>query len=142
MNYFSDKSQQELDTAMPDLEGVAELVLQIKDHSILKGHRNQPEQDAAFYAMPQRTTLKWPEGKHNTLPSMAIDVRTYPLPKGETEEEEEAMLREDQLYLLGLYVGVGAAMGVKLRTGADWDKDGEIADNGFDDLFHVEIAGA
>ncbi len=48
------------------------------------------------------------------------------------------MLREDQLYLLGLYVGVAFALGTTLRTGADWDRDGEIADNGFDDFFHVE----
>jgi hypothetical protein len=47
-------------------------------------------------------------------------------------------LREEQLYLLGLYVGVASEMGVELRTGADWDRDGEIVDNGFDDFYHVE----
>jgi hypothetical protein len=41
--------------------------------------------------------------------------------------------------LLGLYVGIGAVLGIPLRTGADWDRDGEIADNGWDDFFHVEL---
>jgi len=48
-------------------------------------------------------------------------------------------LREEQLYLLGLYRGVAEMMDISLRTGADWDRDGEILDNGFDDLFHAEI---
>ena len=100
----------------------------IKDHSILKGHRPQDEQNAAYYGNPQRSKLKWPDGKHNALPSRAIDVQTYPLP--ETDEE----LREEQLYLLGLYVGIASGMAIELRTGADWDRDGEIAENGVDEL--------
>ncbi len=135
MNEFGLKSLAELGTCDPELVKVAYEVLEIKDHSIIKGHRTQPEQDAAFYAMPRRTTLKWPDGKHNALPSQAMDVQTWPVPM--TDQE----LREDQLYLLGLYVGIAWQLGITLRTGADWDRDGMIADNGFDDFYHVEIVG-
>lgn len=139
INQFGIASLAALATAEGQLEQVAYIVLAIKDHSILKGHRDQGEQDGAFYASPQRSKLKWPDGKHNDLPSKAIDVQTYPIPIGETERESKQMLREEQLYLLGLYVGVGSVTGVPLRTGADWDRDGEIADNGFDDFYHVEL---
>ena len=145
MNVFGIASQAALGTADSNLKIIANRVLMIKDHSILKGHRPQDEQNAAYWGKPQRSKLEWPNGKHNALPSRAIDVQTYPLPvyvvtDGEdTKKEAEQILREEQLYLLGLYVGVASGMAIMLRTGADWDRDGEIADNGWDDLFHVEL---
>lgn len=51
----------------------------------------------------------------------------------------EQPLREEQCYLLGIYKGVGLAFAIPVRTGNDWDGDGEITDNGFDDYFHVEV---
>ncbi len=136
MNKFGTQSMEALETAHATLRTVAHKVLEVKDHSVLVGHRSEIEQDAGFNASPQTTRLKWPEGKHNSFPSMAIDVQTYPRPADEQD------LREEQMYLLGLYVGVAKYMGVELRTGADWDRDGEISDNGWDDLFHVELPGA
>ncbi len=136
MNLFGTASRANLSTANSTLQGIAAEVLLIKDHSIIKGHRNQIDQDYAH--QKGNSKLKWPHGKHNGLPSNAIDVRTFPVPVGNHNQTAEQMLREDQLYLLGLYVGVAFALGTTLRTGADWDRDGEIADNGFDDFFHVE----
>ena len=68
-------------------------------------------------------------------------MQTYPLQKMWEKESRtyNQSLREEQLYLLGLYVGVASGMAIMLRTGADWDRDGEIADNGWDDFFHVEL---
>ena len=133
MNKFGEKSMQALETAEPVLLEIAFKVLLIKDHSILKGHRTESEQNAAWHA--GRSQLLWPNGKHNALPSQAIDVQTYPRPALDSD------LREEQYYLLGLYVGVAHAMRIELRTGADWDTDGEVSDNGWDDLFHVELVG-
>ena len=146
MSKFGAASKKQLVSADPKLEQIAYAVLAIKDHSILKAHRNEIEQNAAYTATPQRTKLKRPHGKHNGKPSQALDVQTYPLPYANgathTYAEYKQALREEQLYLLGLYVGVAAQMGVTLRSGSDWDRDGEIADNGFDDFFHVEIVNA
>ena len=133
MNKFGRKSSSELSTAEPILQKAANIVLEIKDHSILQGHRDQEEQDEAYYAEPQRSKVSWPHGKHNGTPSLALDVQTYPRPK------KEQKLREEQYYLLGMYAGVLHMLGEDFRTGADWDQDGEISDNGWDDLFHVEI---
>jgi len=137
MNEFGTQSRAHLSTANTALQSIAVEVLRIKDHSILKGYRGQTEQHEAFAA--GASELDWPDGKHNGRPSDALDVKTYPVPEAETEAEAEQLLREEQLYLLGLYVGIAYSMGVILRTGADWDRDGEIIDNGFDDFFHVEI---
>ena len=130
-NRFGRNSRRQLNTADGRLQDIAHTVLKIKDHAVIKGHRNQREQHTAF--IEGHSELDWPHGKHNKLPSIAIDVQTYPLPQ--TEQE----LREEQLYLLGLYMGVGYMTGIPIRIGGDWDRDGEIADNSFDDFFHVEL---
>ncbi len=131
MNKFGQNSLMEMHGADPRLKEIAYKVLTIKDHSILKSHRPKDQQNEAFNA--GNSKLKWPHGKHNDLPSKALDVQTYPRPAHDLD------LRAEQYYLLGLYVGVAAQQGVTLRTGADWDTDGEVTDNGWDDLFHVEI---
>lgn len=129
--FFGHASRTQLETCDPRLQLIARKAIMIKDHSIVKGHRPQAEQDAAFAAGASK--LKWPNGNHNAMPSKALDAMTFPVP------EKESDLREEQLYLLGIYKGIASEMGVPLRTGGDWDRDGEIADNGFDDFFHVEI---
>ena len=132
MSYkFGKDSLENLSSVDCRLEEIAKLVLIIKDHSIIKGHRGQVEQDAAYAS--NASELFWPNGKHNKFPSVAMDVQTYPKPSKNQE------LREDQLYLLGLYKGIGSLMDIPIRTGADWDRAGELADNGFDDFYHTEI---
>lgn len=131
MHTFGRNSRKHLATSDARLQRIAHRVLRIKDHSIIQGHRSKEEQDKAFAS--GNSKLKWPNGKHNKLPSLAMDVQTYPVPENQQD------LREEQYYLLGLYKGVAMEQGIPMRTGADWDRDGEIADNGFDDLFHTEI---
>ena len=132
MSYrFGKDSLENLSSVDPRLEEIAKLVLIIKDHSIIKGHRGQVEQDAAYASGASH--VFWPNGKHNKFPSLAIDVQTYPRPADDQD------LRDEQLYLLGLYKGIGSLIGVRLRTGADWQNDGVIKTIGFVDLFHVEI---
>lgn len=155
---FSDRSKAELETSDIRLRRLAHWALIAKDHSVLKGHRPEAEQNAAFASGASQ--LPWPKGKHNGVPSKAIDVQAYPRPAPlEFERDPDKMaerelrrevkrlraqlrdqpLRAEQLYLLGIYKGAAVVFNVPIRTGADWDRDGEIADNGFDDLFHVEI---
>lgn len=131
MNKWGDESHRQRATCDTRLNQIGDIVLEIKDHSVIKGHRNQEDQHSAF--VRGASQLDWPNGNHNANPSKAQDVRTYPWPEKVSDQ------REEQLYLLGLYRAVAHMKGIKLRTGADWDRDGEIADNGFDDFFHVEI---
>jgi len=135
MNKWGANSIEQRATSDPRLNAIGDVVLQIKDHSVVKGHRGEIEQNEAFNAVPQRSKLPWPKGNHNAYPSKAQDVMSYPFP------QDEQAQREEQLYLLGLYKGVAAVMDIPLRTGGDWDRDGEILDNGFDDFLHVELDG-
>ncbi len=133
MNKWGANSILQRSTSDPRLNAIGDVVLQIKDHSVVKGHRGEDEQNEAYNAVPQRSKLPWRKGKHNAYPSKAQDVQAYPFP--ETEQEQ----REEQLYLLGLYRGVAEMMGIPLRTGADWSRDGNIFDESFNDFFHAEL---
>jgi len=131
VNSFGRNSRKHLATCDARLQRIAHRVLRIKDHSIICGHRNKADQNKAFDE--GNSELRWSFGKHNKLPSYAMDVQTYPRPVSQDA------LREDQIYLLGIYKGVAQEQGLPVRVGMDWDNDGEIADNGFDDSFHVEL---
>ncbi len=113
------------------LNAVSTQVLKLRDHSIIQGHRPEDEQNAAFDA--GNSKLRWPDGKHNSIPSTALDMRPHPWPKKKETQ------REDLAYLAGLYVALGSTMELTLRWGGDWDQDGESSDNRWDDLFHIEI---
>lgn len=128
MNKFSKTSAARLATCHPDLIKVFTRVLELCDCSILCGHRTEEEQNAAF--AEGKSQIQYPNGKHNTLPSRAVDAAPYPIDWND---------RERFSYFAGLVVGVGASMGVAIRWGGDWDKDNELKDNNFDDLVHFEL---
>ncbi len=128
MNKFSKTSAARLATCHPDLAKVFTRVLQICDCSIICGHRNKEEQNAAF--TEGKSQVQYPNGKHNTLPSRAVDVAPYPINWND---------RERFSYFAGLVIGVGASMGIAIRWGGDWDGDFDIKDNNFDDLVHFEL---
>jgi hypothetical protein len=97
--------------------------------SIVCGHRDETAQNLAY--LEGKSKVMWPNGKHNSLPSKAVDVQPYPY--------NVPTLEVDLGYIAGLAVAFGAQMGVKIRWGGDWNQNGETADNKFDDLFHLEI---
>ncbi|MCE7576184.1 M15 family peptidase [Aliivibrio fischeri] len=127
MNKFSPISATRLASCHPQLQAVFTKVLEICDCSILCGHRTEAEQNA----LPSTNTqVRFPNSKHNSVPSKAVDATPYPY------DEDD---RERFSYFAGIVIGVGASMGVAIRWGGDWDKDNELKDNGFDDLMHFEL---
>lgn len=77
MAQFSKKSLAKLDTCHPDLQKLFNEVIKIWDCSILEGHRNREDQEAAFAA--GKSQKHWPDGNHNKMPSLAVDVMPYPV---------------------------------------------------------------
>ncbi|MUK93745.1 M15 family peptidase [Aliivibrio fischeri] len=127
MNKFSPISATRLASCHPQLQAVFTKVLEICDCSILCGHRTEAEQNA----LPNSNTqVRFPNSKHNSVPSKAVDATPYPY------DEDD---RERFSYFAGIVIGVGASMGIAICWGGDWDKDNELKDNGFDDLMHFEL---
>lgn len=129
MPNFSQSSLNKLSTCDERLQLICKEVIKIFDFTILVGHRNEAEQNEAF--TKGFSKLRWPNGKHNSLPSKAIDIAPYP-----TDWNDHVMF-----YLLaGLMIGTAERMGIKLRWGGMWDglQGGKSK---FADLGHFEILG-
>ena len=103
-------------------------VVQKFDNTIITGHRGEAEQEQHY--LEGRSKVQFPNSKHNTLPSVAVDAAPYPIDWND---------RERFTYFAGYVLGVADSMGISLRWGGDWDRDTEVKDNNFDDLLHFEL---
>lgn len=134
MRRWSKRSKDKFDQLDHRLQDVMDYVLHnVADVSIVTGHRSQKEQNELFYGQPQRTKVRWPDSKHNKLPSLAVDFQPYPVP------DRREKLWASLAYIAGRAIEYAAAKGVTLRWGGDWDRDGDLTDQNFDDLYHLEI---
>lgn len=125
---FSKSSLEKLATCHPDLQVVLHEAIKLSDFTILDGHRGEMEQNAAFAA--GKSKLKFPDSKHNSLPSNAVDIAPVPLDWGNFARFA---------YLAGVVMALAHTRNIKMRWGGDWDADGEISDNKFNDLPHFEL---
>jgi hypothetical protein len=128
MPYFSKRSKSRLSTCDERLQEVFTEVIKHVDCSVLEGHRSKERQNKLYDE--GRTKVKYPNGRHNSSPSKAVDVTPYPV------DWED---RERQTLFAGFVIGIGRSMGYNLRWGGDWDMDFQVMDNRFDDFPHFEI---
>lgn len=128
MPAFGKRSTRQLATADPQLQLLFERVVEEYDCSIITGHRGEEEQNRAVEE--GKSKLRYPRGKHNALPSRAVDVGPFPLDWSNTK----------RFYHFAGYVqGVAKAMGIPIRWGGDWDRDYDLDDQTFNDLVHFEL---
>ena len=130
MNTWGTKSLQIRGTLDPRLQAMVDELLDYMDVSLVWGHRTEEEQNALY---PRNTKVQWPDSMHNHNPSLAVDIQPYPYPDNEND------LRAALGYMAGLCWMIALKHGFKIRWGGDWNRNGSVTDNGFDDLFHVEI---
>lgn len=128
MPRFSNRSKKRLETCDKRLQDVFNEVIKHYDCTILEGHRDKETQNE--YKRTGRSKLSYPNSKHNTYPSLAIDVAPYPI---DWQDHRRFYM------FVGFVLGVASQMGVKLRVGADWDGDKEFKDQTFHDLPHFEL---
>ena len=128
MPRYSNKSKERLASCDERLQDVFNEVIKYVDCSILEGHRSKERQNKLYDE--NRTKVKYPNGRHNSSPSKAVDVTPYPV------DWED---RERQTLFAGFVLGLARNMGIRLRWGGDWDMDFQVMDNRFDDFPHFEI---
>lgn len=90
--------------AKVDSGAIAPLVLDI---SVACGYRGETEQNAAYARGASKTP--WPRSKHNTVPSLAVDVWPYPVDwtgKGRPAFEALRQLFLDTAHELGIPIHV------------------------------------
>ena len=121
---FGRRSRERLKGVNPKLVNVLNELIKIMDVTIIEGLRTEARQNELLAQGKSKTKYS----KH--LEGKAVDLAPYPI------DWED---RERFHYMGGMIRGIGIKMGVDIRWGGDWDSDGEVKDNGFDDLVHVEI---
>ena len=102
------------------------------DFNILKTIRGQEEQDRLF--RENATHVQYPHSKHYSNPSKAIDMAPV---------EVDGKLNWKNLELFahfsGYVLAVAKMKNIKVRWGRDWDRDGDLDDQTFNDYPHFEI---
>ena len=126
MPRFGRRSKERLKGVDAKLVNVLNELIKIMDVTIIEGLRTEDRQDELVAQGKSKTKYS----KH--LVGKAVDLAPYPI------DWED---RERFHYMGGMVRGIGQQLGVNIRWGGDWDSDGEIKDNSFDDLVHVEIRG-
>ena len=133
-NKYSKISKSRLGEAHKDLQVVFKEVLKHFDHSIICGHRGEQEQDTAFESGFSK--VKFPNSKHNQLPSMAVDAVPFPIDWNDTKR---------MIHFAGYVMATAKMFKEKglithnFRWGGDWDRDTELKDNVFQDYPHFEL---
>ena len=124
MPRFGRRSKKRLKGVNVKLVNVLNELIKIMDVTIIEGLRSKERQEQLLAQGKTKTRYS----KH--IEGNAVDLAPYPI------DWED---RERLHYMGGMIRGIGKQLGVNIRWGGDWDSDGEIADNNFDDLVHVEI---
>lgn len=139
MAKYSNTSQHRLNTCHPDLILIFTTVLEISDHSIFCGFRAKDEQQEAFYN--KRSKVQWPQSKHNSLPSMAIDAGPYfkNLKNTDWDDFIAFSLFAGHVMAVAKMLYLGGEIEHQLIWGGDWNSNGRNADQDFNDLPHFEL---
>lgn len=128
MPKFSRRSLEKLSTCHPLLQDLFNEVIKYFDCTVLEGFRSQEDQDRAFFSGTSK--IKWPNGKHNKVPSLAVDVVPYPIDWHNTKRF---------ILFSGFVLGVASQQNIKIRWGGDWNMNTFQNDQSFNDLPHFEL---
>ncbi len=125
---FGDASMRNLSEAHPELQRLFYEVIKYYNCSVIEGHRPRDEQDKLF--REGKSKVQWPNSKHNSKPSMAVDVVPYPIDWNDTKQF---------YHFCGFVMATATQLGIKIRAGHDWDGDKSFKDQTFHDLPHFEL---
>jgi len=128
MPKLSTLSEKRLENVDPRLQKIVRKAIEITDFAVICGHRNKEDQDRAF--AEKKSKLKWPNSKHNAIPSKAIDLAPYPIDWHDIPRFA---------FLAGVISTIAAQENIKIRWGGDWDQDGFTKDERFLDMPHFEL---
>ena len=138
---FGRISSQRLSNCHKDLQVLMNRVIEVTDidFGIACGYRSVKEQQE-LYNQGRNTSgviVTYVDGinkksKHNSLPSRAVDIYAY--------VDGKATWDEKYLYYLGGVINaVAKDLKISIRWGGNWDRDGSMDDQRFNDLPHFEL---
>jgi len=121
MPTFGPRSKTHLSTCEQELQDVLNEAIQHYDFSVIDGYRDMERQN--LYFSEGKSQVRWPNGKHNSYPSRAVDIIPYPDGFDASHSEFDRMAT----YVLS----AAARLGVPLVWGGHWKN--------FKDYAHFEL---
>jgi peptidoglycan L-alanyl-D-glutamate endopeptidase CwlK len=118
---FSLASLAALGTCHPDLQRLVYAVADRVDCSVLCGHRDEATQERLY--REGKTRAHWPHSRHNSQPSMAVDLAPYPVNWQDLDRFR---------WFGGFVQGIAVGLGIEIVWGGNW--------KGFADMPHFELA--
>lgn len=115
------KSLNRLSTCDEKLQKLVKELSSKMEITVLCGHRGEADQEAAFKA--GNSKLQYPNSKHNSLPSKAVDIAPYPIDWKDLKRFNEMCNKVES---------IAAKLGIKIRLGRTFK---------FVDMPHVELDG-
>ena len=133
MPRFGKRSTEVLETLHPALQRVLRDAIVVRDFTLIEGYRGRDEQEEYFRT--GKTKLHYPASLHNKKPARAVDLAPwYPTPPHIRWDQVEEFYS-----LSGFIQGIAMMQQIVLRSGGDWDQDGDHHDQSFHDLPHLEL---
>ena len=120
MPHFSKVSLERLRSCAEPLQRVAHAAIKRIDFVVLEGHRDKERQHQAF--LDGFSKVDWPDGRHNSMPSEAMDLAPYPIDWGDHKRFKTLAM---------IVLEEAARMGIELEWGGDWAN--------FPDLPHFQL---
>jgi len=128
MPTFNKLSGDRLATCHPDLQEVCNEGIKFLDFTILCGHRTEDEQEDAVRR--GASTQHWPNSKHNSMPSLAVDIAPYPVDWADTARFAR---------LIGYLERIAWEKAIEVRWGGDWNQNFRTKDEKLVDMPHLEL---
>jgi peptidoglycan L-alanyl-D-glutamate endopeptidase CwlK len=136
MPIFSQLSKTKLATCHIDLQVLFNEVVKYYDCTVVCGYRGEGEQTEAW--VKGNSQLKWPNSKHNSTPSNAVDVVPF-------EKSGVDYGKMQSAFFAGMVKGIAIELKRKgtithdIRIGLDWNGNNDVDDTKFWDACHFEI---
>lgn len=136
---LSRKSLDNLNGVHPNLVSVVKQAIEmgIIDFSVVEGVRALDRQKELYSSGKSKTMAS----KHLIQDDgfgHAVDLYPYPIDMGKVNANNPKEISRFGL-LAGVILAIAHQIGISLRWGGDWDKDGQTLDSSFFDAPHFEI---
>ena len=130
MPAFSEKSLEILSTCDQKLVDLCTRVVRTIDCAVTSGYRTAAQQKELLLQGKSKTGPE--KSLHCTFPSRAVDLA--PCSGGKVTWDPTAAY-----FLAGYVKRTAEEMGIKIRCGADWNRNFDVTDEDFHDAYHFEL---
>jgi hypothetical protein len=129
MPTFSKRSLLNLEHAHPELRKLMMEAIKKFYFVVTDSRRGRAAQEMAVKM--GRSKVHYGDSAHNYSPAVALDIYPYPINYSNTKAFEALQI--------GIIKPLAHKLGIPIRQGIDWNMNGVLTDDKWDDLPHVEL---